>query len=278
MLTFSPAQFNTFQTRWQIDRLQAQLPGVLIQLAEKYPEFYAQNNENRHQQHAKKRIEQAVFHGYTDIEHIQQLLDLEYQARQDIYGQNPIQSLYQANCLQPQDRIDSLPILLHQKDDGNPVHDNAYKLLEDYPLEERSQDIATLTSLIYADDSRAVYLQILRQALYHAVLKDALQTAQGWQAWRSDGQQARIGIEHPGHRRRIRLRPADGPSVQVTLDEPHEEPPLLTLHVPDRLNAEQHARLKDILHAWAYDLLPATPMRARFIPPEDTGPPPQTPV
>ena len=52
MLTFSPAQFNTFQTRWQIDRLQAQLPGVLVQLAEKYPEFYAQNNESRHQQHA----------------------------------------------------------------------------------------------------------------------------------------------------------------------------------------------------------------------------------
>jgi len=283
MLTFSPAQQKTFHTRWQIDRLQAQLPGVLAQLAENHPEFYARNEDSQHQQHGNKRIEQAVSHGYTDIEHIQQLLDLEYQAQLNIYQQNPIQALYQADWLEPQDRINGIQTLLTQKntnkDRKNHLHDSAYQSLDEYPLEKRGHDIAALITQVYTDNAQASVMQMLRQALYHALLKDKLQKASGWQAWRSDGQQAQIGIEHPGHQRRIRLQPTNSQTVQAELDdhqEDTEKTPLLILHVPDQLDAGQHTRLKDILHAWVYDLLPAAPLRARFIPPADNGPPSQT--
>lgn len=277
MLTFSPAQINSFQTRWQIEQLQAQLPCVLSRLAENHPDFYRTNQAHQHHYHGKKLIEQAVSFGYTHLEHIQQLMDLQYQARQNIYAQNPIRLLYQADWLQAQDRINAIDYLRSCSLIATEIHHpylipmSTYGLLDDYSRDKRCQDIDTLTILDNTEDSRTACIQLLQQGFYHALLKQALQNTSGWHSWDSDWQQASIGIEHRRHQRRIRLQPLDdlnATAVQATTNDSGEtvdEPALLTLHIPHLLNSEQHARLNDILHAWAEALLPAAALRKRFI-------------
>ncbi len=142
MLTFTQGQINRLQTSWRIEQLQAQRPAVLAELAARYPAFYAKSKARQHRSHASKRIEQAVVLGYTEIEQIQQLLDMEYRAQMTIFEQNSIQPLYQAAWLQPWDRIDCIQyhVALKCHKERNCI--NAYQLLDHYSRQQRYQDIA----------------------------------------------------------------------------------------------------------------------------------------
>jgi len=262
MLTFTQAQLNTFQASWQVEQLQSQLPPVMARLAQDHPNFYAANENEHHHYRGRQLIEQAVLYGYTQIEHIQQLLDLEYGARKRIYAQSAIQPLFQAKWLAPQDRINAMRFLIIQNDHQYHNRGAIYGPLQDYPRDARCKDIVRQTLLALPDDSVAApFTPLLRQALYHALLKDKLQTSPGWLTWQSDWQQAHIGIEHTGLLRRIQLQPADRQALQVALDD-STTVALLTLSVPDQLSDAQHARLNAVLHAWALDLLQVEPMRA----------------
>ncbi|NOZ52574.1 MAG: hypothetical protein GXP08_05435 [Gammaproteobacteria bacterium] len=267
MLTFTQAQLNTFQASWQVEQLQAQLPNVMPQLAKKHPSFYATNKDAQHYYYGRQLIEKAVLYGYTNITYIQQLLDLEYGARKRLYAQTVIQPLYQARWLTPQDRINNIQYQIALKKPADHHRVSLYCLLDDYPRPMRCKDIALQALAAYSNDAQAQYLQLLRQALYHALLqaqlKDKRHTDSGWQAWQSDWQQALIGIEHPGYQRRIQLQPADNKTMRIEMDD-SSDISLLKLHIPDQLSDAQHTRLNDALHAWALDLLQVEPMRALF--------------
>jgi len=267
MLTFTQAQLNTFQASWQVEQLQAQLPGVMMQLAENHPGFYATNNDKQHLYYGRQLIEKAVTYGYTSIDYIQQLLDLEYSTRKRLYAQTVIQPLYQASWLTPQDRINNINYQITRKQPQAHRRTSLYCRLDDYPRPVRCQDIAIQALAAYSNAAQAQYLQLLRQAFYYSLLQARLNdkgaAGPGWQAWQSDWQQALIGIEHPGYQRRIQLQPSDNRAVQVTLDD-STEIPLLILRVPDQLSDIQHTELNDALHAWALDLLPVAPMRAKY--------------
>jgi len=266
MLIFTQAQLNTFNASWQVEQLQSQLPSVMEQLKEDHPDFYATNKDQQHYYYGRQLIERAVLYGYTNIDYIRQLLDLEYGARKRLYAQTTIQPLYQAIWLMPQDRINNIQyqVSLNKPQDHRRV--SLYCALHDYPLLARCKDIALQALAAYTNDAQAKYLQRLRQALYHALLHARLSdnkrsTSPGWQAWQSDWQQATIGIEHTGYQRRIQLQPAGSKALKIALDD-SADLPLLTLGVPDQLSDTEHTQMDGLLQAWALDLLPVASMRA----------------
>ncbi len=104
---------------------------------------------------------------------------------------------------------------------------------------------------------------MLRQALYHALLKASLQASPGWQAWTSDWQQAQIGIEQPDYQRRIQLQPADDQELHAELDD-SEAIPLLKLYLPDQLSAPQQLQISKLLAHWALELHSSVQMQQQI--------------
>ena len=261
MLTFSPAQMTRLQRTWQTDQLLLSQRVVLARLQQQFPDFWVRAAEETHQRYYCTQAEKLVYCGMGQVEWLEKLLGLEYQHQCSIAKQPWLGSCLTLNWLTPADRLGLIDYLL-QVHSIQPLSGLfPYDALANFPMEHR---LGQLASYPFVPEETADLPQhlvkVLRQGLFYALLKEALQPADGWQACHSDWSKSLLALRHPRLQRSIHLQTHESSSnYEFALKAaPLDKATCLYITVPLHLNESRIAILLNYLKAWCVSLEPAT--------------------